>query len=352
MPLSKFLSEERLQEILGNFGQLKVAVIGDLALDIYWYADMTRAFLSRETPLHARPVVREAFSPGAGANVAHNLKTLGVGEVSVFSVLGKDWRQTLLSEVLTSFDIIAKHLIASPQRNTTAFIKPMLLGYDSEQEDARIDFENDQPLPADLETQLIDLIQQHLPALDALLIADQLDVHGIITARIREALNRLAGEHVNKIFVVDSRRRIGLFENMTLKPNWVEAALATDPDRDPRTLKPDELDRIGKTLTEKTGRPAFITLSERGVLVCTEDEQQPIPAAPTQPPHDPVGAGDTFISALAATLAAKASPWEAGAIANLAAAVIVEKLNQTGTASPDEILARYQMATQTKDKQV
>ena len=56
---------------------------------------------------------------------------------------------------------------------------------------------------------------------------------------------------------------------------------------------------------------------------------------------DTVGAGDTFISALAGTLAVGGSPWEAGVIANLAAAVTVEKLNQTGTASPDEILTKY-----------
>ncbi len=36
-------------------------------------------------------------------------------------------------------------------------------------------------------------------------------------------------------------------------------------------------------------------------------------------------------------------------IANLAAAVVVEKLNQTGTAAPDKILTRYEL-TQEMDK--
>jgi bifunctional ADP-heptose synthase (sugar kinase/adenylyltransferase) len=59
-----------------------------------------------------------------------------------------------------------------------------------------------------------------------------------------------------------------------------------------------------------------------------------------------VGAGDTFIAALTASLAAGASPSEAGAVANLAASITVEKLNITGTASPDELRARYALASE------
>ncbi len=59
-----------------------------------------------------------------------------------------------------------------------------------------------------------------------------------------------------------------------------------------------------------------------------------------------MGAGDTFIATLSATLAAGATFWEAGVISNLTAAITVEKLNQTGTASPAEILTRYDLAVE------
>jgi bifunctional ADP-heptose synthase (sugar kinase/adenylyltransferase) len=75
-------------------------VIGDLALDAYWYVDMTRSLLSRETPHFPRPIMREVFSGGAGANVAHNLTRLGVSEVTAFSVLGDDWRGVIMARVL------------------------------------------------------------------------------------------------------------------------------------------------------------------------------------------------------------------------------------------------------------
>ncbi len=338
------LTRPRLQEIMGRYAGQRIGVIGDLALDAYWYADMTRAFLSRETPHFPRPVVREVFSPGAGANVANNLQAMGVGEVVVFSVLGDDWRAKILADVLTTAGVNCGELIRSPERSTTAYIKPMLQGYDSQQEDARLDFENDEPLGSALEDALIDVVRRRLPTLDALLISDQLEVNGIVTERVRAALNGLAAENTGKPFVVDSRRRIGLFRGMILKPNRIEAALAYAPGRDPYALQRDDLARIGGTLNAESGRPAFITLGDEGVLVCAEGQQRHLPAAPVQPPLDLVGAGDTFIAALVATLAVEATPWEAGAIANLAAAVVVEKLNQTGTAAPDEILARYDRA--------
>ena len=342
------LSKERLQEILGHYADQRIGVVGDLALDAYWYADMTRAFLSRETPHFPRPVVREVFSPGAGANVANNLKMMGVGEVVVFSVLGEDWRGRILSNALTSSGIDLKQLIVSPQRSTSTYIKPILKGYDSQQEDARLDFENDKPLSFTLEDRLIDAIQRWLPELDAILITDQLEVNGIVTDRVREALNSLAAEHANTPFVVDSRQRIGLFHNMVLKPNCMEAMLAIAPNRDSYTVQHDELTQIGNTLSAQSSRPAFITLGEDGVLVCADGLHRYLPAAPVQPPLDLVGAGDAFVAALVATLAVEATPWEAGTVANLAAAVVVEKLNQTGTSSPDEILARYDLA-RTKD---
>lgn len=338
------LSEDRLRAILGCCADLCIGVIGDLALDAYWYADMTRAQLSRETPHFPRPVVREQFSAGAGANVANNLAALGVGTVRVFSVLGNDWRGKILSSVLASAGIDTAQLIVAQQRNTSAYIKPIVMGYDSRQEDARLDFENDEPLAPTLEDALIEAVRTALPHLDGLLIVDQLAVNGIVTERVREALNDFAAQHASTPFVVDSRERIGLFRSMILKPNKMEALRAVAPQRDPQSIQHEDLIRVGEALSAQSGRPTFITLGEEGALVCAEGAHRHVPAAPVRPPLDLVGAGDAFIAALAAALAVGATPWEAGTLATLAAAVVVEKLNQTGTASPNEILDRYDLA--------
>ena len=65
------------------------------------------------------------------------------------------------------------------------------------------------------------------------------------------------------------------------------------------------------------------------------------PAWRTEPPLDIVGAGDTFLSAFAAALAAGIPGDVAAAFANLASAVTIRKIGTTGTASPEEITARF-----------
>ena len=60
---------------------------------------------------------------------------------------------------------------------------------------------------------------------------------------------------------------------------------------------------------------------------------------------DIVGAGDTVLSSMACALGVGASIQETIELANLAAAVTVQKLYQTGTASEDEILNLYRKIT-------
>ncbi|MGE5221910.1 MAG: bifunctional heptose 7-phosphate kinase/heptose 1-phosphate adenyltransferase [Omnitrophica WOR_2 bacterium] len=339
------LSRDRLTQVLKACSNLSTGVVGDLALDAYWYAEMTRSILSRETPLFPRPIVREVYLPGAGANVAQNLKCLGTGRVAVFSILGSDWRGEILKGEMNKRGIDTQHVLTTGERCTNTYIKPMLTGYASQQEDARLDFENDAPLTQAMEEQLMETIRSQIDGLDALLAADQIETNGIITGRMRAFLNELAGEYPQKTFLVDSRRHIGDYRNMVLKPNRMEALAAVTQGTDDRAMNDeDRLTQAGMELSQRCRRPVFMTLSEQGVLVVDGKAGQLLPAAPVRPPLDPVGAGDAFIAALAVSLASGANPLEAGAFANLAAAVTVEKLNQTGTASPEEIYARYEMS--------
>jgi len=337
----KGLKRFRLLQILNSFKDLSAMVIGDFALDVYWYADMTRSELSRETPHYTRPVVREVYSPGASGNICCNLKGLGIKDVFAVTALGEDWRGRILKEKLQERGVLLDYVIVSSERVTSTYIKPILCGWDSQQEDSRLDFINYNPLPKDLENQLIKNIQLMIPEVDAVIVEDQMTQNGIVTDNVREALIHLAEENPEKIFVADSRERINLFRNMVLKPNRIEAVKAIHSSRDPLRVEMDELIEIGREMQRKAKRPIYITLSDKGALLITDSEYYRLPAAPTKPPIDPVGAGDTFIAAVGASLAVGASPIEAGVIANLAASVIIKKLNITGTASPKEILEKF-----------
>ncbi|MGB9717356.1 MAG: bifunctional heptose 7-phosphate kinase/heptose 1-phosphate adenyltransferase [Thermoproteota archaeon] len=335
------LKRSRLVEILGSFKGLRSMVIGDFALDVYWYADMTRSELSRETPHYTRPVVRETYSPGASGNICCNVKTLGLKDVFAVTVIGDDWRGEILGEKLRKNGISLDFLITSRERVTPTYIKPILCGWDSQQEDSRLDFVNYSPLTSGLEEEIIENVKEAVEKVDLVIVEDQMTLNGVVTENVRSSLVQLAEENPSKVFIVDSRERIGLFRNMVLKPNRMEAVKAVQPSRNPLEVGLDELLEIGRELQEKAKRPVYITLSERGSLVITGSGCHHVPAAPTQPPIDPVGAGDTFISTVGAGLAGGANPVEAGIVASLAAAVILKKLNTTGTASPAEILSKF-----------
>jgi len=337
----KGLKRSRLLEILNSLKSLNVAVVGDFALDVYWYADMTRSELSRETPHYTRPIVRDTYSPGASGNICCNVKDLGVKKVFAVTVLGEDWRGRILKEKLRENGILLDYVISSPERVTSTYIKPILCGWDSKQEDSRLDFINYNSLSESLETRLIENIQSVVPKVNAVIIEDQMTQNGIVTDNIRESLINLAEENPEKIFVADSRERIGLFRNMVLKPNRIEAVKAVCPSRNPLEVRMDELINIGREMQRRAKRPIYITLSEKGALLITESDHYHLPVAPTEPPIDPVGAGDTFIATVGGCLAGGASPVEAGIIANLSASVIIKKLNITGTASPNEILEKF-----------
>jgi rfaE bifunctional protein kinase chain/domain len=335
------LSLARLEEILLSIKKVKAMVIGDFALDAYWYADMTRSELSRETPHYTRPVVKESYSPGASGNICCNVKDIGAKDVFALSIIGTDWRGKILMDELENKGINTKGLIASANRVTPTYIKPIICGFDSQQEEARFDFVNSDTLTKSLEDQLIKKIESIVDEIDTVIIEDQID-NGVVTDRIREVLINLATLYAEKVFVVDSRERIGFFSNMVLKPNRMEAVKAVNPSLDYKHFNVETLAKVGKELQMRAKRPVYITMSEQGALLVTESAHYHLPAVPMKPPIDPVGAGDTFISAIGTALSAGADPVEAGMIANLAAAVVVKKLNVTGTATPEELIAKFE----------
>ncbi len=341
--MDEFLPCPRLEQILARVRSLRAGVVGDFTLDGYWFADMTRAALSREAPLFPRPVVREQYSCGGAANVAWNLAALGPAEVRSFTVLGSDWRGDLLLRALREVGVNTRDVLTAPGWSTPFFGKVMLQAGRLQQEDARLDFINTAPLSPESEMTLLARIEAALPELDVLIMADYQAV-GVIPERVLQGLNELARRYPGVIFAVDSRERIGSFTSMVRKPNDVEAAAWLFPARLPGPVGMAEIAQAA--LQAQAGgpaggvlRPLFITFGERGCLVVANGESCLVPAVPAVPPIDPVGAGDTFLSALALALAAGATPVEAARLGHLAAAVTIHKLGITGAASPAEVLA-------------
>lgn len=327
------MTKDGLEQILESLPSRKIALMGDGCVDIYWEADMRLSELSREAPHYPLPIVEERFSLGAGANVAANLAALGVSDIRFVGCTGEDWRGALFRSLFEQIRIPADYLVSSPERVTPAYCKPIRRGIsDVKYEDPRLDFNNRSPLSGEIEQRLLTSLEKACQGADILIVCDQLQ-NGCITPKIMERLAELGSAMP---VIADSRDRIGAFQNAVVKPNEIEACrfLGLDPAAagDTAAMKAAAL-----ALEKRCGRPALITLGDRGAIWAEGGETFLVPAYPAPPPIDFVGAGDAFLAGFAAVYGLGLPPETALSFANLVPAVTIRKTGMTGTASPDEL---------------
>ena len=334
------MTKDGLEQILESLPSRKIALMGDGCVDIYWEADMRLSELSREAPHYPLPIVEERFSLGAGANVAANLAALGVSDIRFVGCTGEDWRGALFRSLFEQIRIPADYLVSSPERVTPAYCKPIRRGIsDVKYEDPRLDFNNRSPLSGEIEQRLLTSLEKACQGADILIVCDQLQ-NGCITPKILERLAELGSAMP---VIADSRDRIGAFQNAVVKPNEIEACrfLGLDPAAgDTAAMKAAAL-----ALEKRCGRPALITLGDRGAIWAEGGETFLVPAYPAPPPIDFVGAGDAFLAGFAAVYGLGLPPETVLSFANLVPAVTIRKTGMTGTASPDELreaLAQYE----------
>jgi rfaE bifunctional protein kinase chain/domain len=340
------VKEKRLLELLDRLRNIRAAVLGDVCLDAYWYADMKRSELSRETPHHNRPVYRETYSGGALANVASNLSSLGIGQITVLTILGQDWRGDILKRLLERQNFDTSKIIFAKNRLTPMFLKPILQGHESTQEAPRYDFFNEHPPKSELAQSLAQSLKASLNDFDCVLLGDQIR-DGVMNRDLIESVVEMAGNKERAVFTVDSRYRIARFANMVWKPNEIEAADAIGVPAIPDN--PAAREEAAKNLLNMGAGMVFMTVGKDGCFAADRTATFHVPAVSVPPPLEIVGAGDTFHAAIAAFLAAGATTQEAAYMGNLAASVTVAKIGSTGTASPQEILSRYRESKFSKD---
>jgi rfaE bifunctional protein kinase chain/domain len=330
------MNETRLNQLLNNFPSIKLLVVGDFFLDKYLDLDRRLSETSLETGLEAYQAVGLRCSPGAAGTVVNNLRALDV-QVTALGVVGDDGEGYELKRALLERGVDVRPLIVDAGRFTPTYTKPLMREADGQvHELSRVDIKNRVPLPAPLETQLIQRLRDLAPTVTGIVVADQVQEAncGVITDQVRAALAELAGQYPGLIIAVDSRERIGLFERVILKPNAREVGQAVGKG-------PEDVQAAGIALFQRTGRPVFVTVGAQGILVFTDAGMQHVAGVPVTGPIDPVGAGDSVMAGIVSALCAGAPPGEAALVGNLVASITVEQIGTTGTASRRQVLERF-----------
>ncbi len=336
------MQQTRLNQLLARFSQQHILVLGDFFLDKYLIIDRTLSEPSLETGLEAHQVVEVRVRPGAGGTVVNNLRALGVN-VTVLSVIGADGAGFELRRALTAQGTDTAALLTAAGRFTPTYTKPLMREADGSMHELnRLDIQNRAPLSAELQEQVIAQLHALAPHVDAIVVSDQVvePECGVVTARVRQALATLG--KAGALIAVDSRARIGNFRHVILKPNAREALAAVGtPPADENAISAVRAIAAGRTLFDRTGESVFLTLGSQGVFVIAHSGETHVPGIPVGGPIDIVGAGDSMMAGLAAALSSGASPAEAAWVGNLAAAVTVQQLGDTGTASPEQVRALF-----------
>ena len=338
------LSPTRLRALVEAFPALRIGVVGDFFLDSYRECDPALDEKSLETGKTCYQVIGYRRQPGAAGNVAANLRALGVGAVEAVGYCGDDGEGYELRRAMRRLGLDLTGFLMAPDRLTPTYDKPCYVdssrrGRPVLEELERLDTKNRRPTPVSLQRDLIDHIRQRLNHWDALVLIDQVAEAncGVLTTHVRRAIAAALGSRPKLVVLADSRTRIGLFTHAILKPNQREARAALSGQGN---LSLKAAHHHARVLSNQTGRPVFLTLGNRGILVADGNAVEHVPAVSLTAPVDPVGTGDTCAAAISAALAAGAGLTEAAAIACLAASLTAQQVGTTGTASPTQLRRR------------
>jgi len=310
-----------------QFNRLKVAIVGDVMLDTYWWGNTDR--ISPEAPVPVVSIRKKEMRVGGAANVALNTASLGA-ETTIISIIGEDADGIALAALLNGHGINTSMLLYSKERITTNKMRVM----SRNQQMMRLDAEITTDISAALELEMINnvrtLFQTNCP--DVLIFEDY--NKGVLTTHLIEQLIVLCKEF-GVVSTVDPKRNNFLaFKGVDIfKPNLKEVKEGLNIAVDKIDL--NTLDTIHTALHEVLEHQiSLITLSEKGVFYQMQNDAKIIPTH-IRSIADVSGAGDTVIAVASLVYTATKNMHLAAEMANIAGGLVCEEV---GTAAINKAL--------------
>lgn len=319
-----------LDTAIASLARARVAVFGDLCVDAYWWLDEARHERSVETGLPVSHVARQSYGLGAAGNVAVDAAALGA-VVELVGVVGDDAFGRMVVELAQAQGIATGGVVTDPAWQTMVYAKPI----GAAGEGPRFDFGAGNRIAPGLAAALTAALDAAAGRCGAVVINQQVG-EVLADPALVDAVNAVIARHPRTVFLADARVGADRYRGAVLKVNAREAArLAGRELAEP--VAEEDVRELAAGLHRVSGRPVFVTRAERGLVVADAGAVAAVPGIATAGRIDPVGAGDAVTAALAAALAAGVGTATAAELANLAGAVVVRKLDTTGSASPAEL---------------
>jgi rfaE bifunctional protein kinase chain/domain len=325
------LSQDRsdLRRLVPKLAGRRVLIVGDLCLDEYLIGRAAR--LSREAPVPVLEFLRQFDVPGAAANPAINVGSLG-GAAWVAGVVGADAAGHRLVELLAGLGVRTEGIVVDASRATT--VKTRILAEVSPrypQQMLRLDRQERRALDPAVRAELIGRVLAQLALVDAVLVSDYRS--GVADPALVTALRQADPG----IMTADSQGDLAKFAGFqAVKANHEE----TEAYLGCRLADDRDFARAARRLGRQLGLAAVLITRGRDGMSFSESGGSTIhiPAANVSEVFDVTGAGDTVIATYTLALTAGAPPHLAARLANQAAGLVVRRLGNAAP-TPAELLA-------------
>lgn len=295
---------------------LKIAVIGDVMLDRYFYGEVKR--ISPEAPVPVTKINRISSVLGGAANVAANLAHL---ECKVFmgGVTGDDENRQLLEKMMTEAGIDYSGLVKSQHRKTITKLR--VLG--GQQQMLRLDFEETGDLFPDeivaLRAWLENLLDE---GLDGVIVSDY--AKGVCSDDFCQWVIAQGKAYGIPVLIDPKGADWTKYRGCDfITPNLKEMCEAAGCQRDNEDEAVVAMAMAAKDKFQI--KNVVVTRSERGMTLVNNEQIIHSPAAAIEV-FDVSGAGDTVAATLLVAAAGKLELADAVYMANRAAGIVVAKV--------------------------
>jgi len=303
---------------LPDYCSARVLVMGDLMLDRYWHGATTR--ISPEAPVPIVHIKQNEQRAGGAGNVALNIAALGA-KVSLMGFTGTDEAAQLLTQMLEEAGVLCL-FEALAQHPTITKLRVM----SRHQQLIRLDFEDG--FSGVSSENLLHRYHAEMTQAQIIVLSD----YGKGTLSQVADFIALANKMKIPVLVDPKGRDFTRYRGATIiTPNLSEFEAVVGKCENEQAI----VEKGMQLIADLNLQALLVTRGEHGMsLLCKNEAPLHLPTHAREV-FDVTGAGDTVISVLAASLAAKKTLAQATTLANIAAGIVVGKIG-TATVSPDE----------------
>lgn len=309
-------------ELFQQLEKVRVAVVGDVMVDTYWWGKVDR--ISPEAPVPVVALGKKEHRIGGAANVALNCVAMGC-ETAVFSVIGDDVDGEVLLGLLQERHIDTKYIIKGNDRITTNKIRVM----SRSQQMIRLDAEVTDDILAEDEEALLYNFTTYVKRYQPSVVIFEDYNKGVLTEGLIKMLIGVCKEHGVTTTVDPKRRNFFAYTGVDIfKPNLkeVKEALNLLPDSVNEATLRNIHAELHQVLQHKI---SLITLSEKGVFFQKGSHSKVVPSH-IRSIADVSGAGDTVIAVASVIYAITKDIKLAAEMSNIAGGLVCEEI---GTAA-------------------